>query len=418
VVFVWIILGTAFIFYAKHKATRVESYHLHHLNHPGEVLASLKIIFYSIWRVFIFASENFMESVSAWAIAAGIPLVISLSNTRNHFLRFCTLHRILVFFALNGIIMFIFLVLSHWVYVNGTPRTYFTLVYISLWIALLFYVEATGSHNRRLRMIILVIVALFGAISSFSKFYFPHELPSRIKALGDFRKLGNFGLISDYRDAYLIASSDPKRISATPHDKDDVKNHYLPELVFKMPNLYLARNGWMDSFPDTIAQFGHILTRKGSEFRVGNLSICRYERFFYKRTFSCEEMQHQGKVGTDPLAGSGKSVGIGKDYDRKKHFVYGPYLSLQQGTILIQYRLKSDPDLDTRILAVLEISADYGKKILASLPIRSCDFHSRDAYQLFDLKTTLDKDYKGVEFRVLYQGGQELYFDRVDLTGM
>ena len=105
-------------------------------------------------------------------------------------------------------------------------------------------------------------------------------------------------------------------------------------------------------------------------------------------------------------------------YDRKKHFIYGPFLSLRQGTILVQYSLKSEPDLNTRNLAVLEISVEYGKKVLATQAIRSCDFQCMDAYQIFDLKTTLDKDYKGVEFRILYLGGQELYFDRIELTGM
>jgi len=418
IVATWFILGTAFIVYAKHKAVRTEAYHFHHLNHPAEVLATLKIIFYSLWRVFIFSSENFMESIYAWTIVAGIPLVISLSNTRNHFLKFCSSNKLLVFFTLNGVLMFILLILSHWVFLNGTPRRYFTLVYISLWIAMLLYVEATGSHNRQLRMIILFVVVLTGSISSFNKFFFPERLLSRMTQLGDFRKLGDIGLIADYWEAYLVASLDPKHIVATPHDKDDVKNPYLPEQVFKMPKLYLARDGWMDSFPDTITQFGHILSRKGSEFVLGTIFLCQYERVYYKRKYSCEEMQHQGTVCPDPLAGSGKSVLIGKEYDRKKHFIYGPFLSLQHGTILVQFSLKSEPELDTRTFAVLEISADYGKKVLATRAIRSCDFQRRDSYQVFDLKTILDKDYNGVEFRIMYLGGPELYFDRVELTGM
>jgi hypothetical protein len=418
IVVTWFILGTAFILYAKHKATRSEGYHAHYLNRPEEIIATLKIIFYSVWRVFIFASENFMESIFAWTIVAGIPLIVSLSHTRNHFLKFCSSHKWLIFFILNGVVIFVLLVLSHWVYLNGTNRRYFTLVYISLWIAMLLYVEATGSHNRQLRMIILFIVVFIGSVSSFNKFFFPERLPSRLTAMGDFKKLVDFGLISDYWDAYLIASIDPKHIVATPHDKDNVRNRYLTELVFKMPKLYLARDGWMKSFPDTITQFGHILSRKGSEFKVATIALCQYERVYYKRKFSCEEMQHQGIVTSDPLAGSGKSVVIGNDYDRNKHFIYGPFLSLQHGTILVQYSLKSAPDLNTRNIAVLEISIEYGKKVIASQAIRSCDFQRRDSYQLFDLKTTLDKDYKGVEFRILYLGGPDLYFDRVELTGM
>jgi hypothetical protein len=414
----WFILGSAFIIYAKQNAVKSDGYNTQYLNHPGEFLAVIKIILFSVWKVLSFSSENLMESIYAWAIIGGMPIILKLSNTRSHFSDFCSSHKLLVFFALNAIVIFVLLILSHWVYLNGTNRRYFTLVYVTIWIALLLYVDSTGSHNRQLRMIILVCIALPGAVSSFSNFYVPERMQSRVTALADFRKLGDFGLISDYWDAYVISSTDPKHIVATPHDKDNVRNHYLPEQVFKMPKLYLARDGWMDSFPDTITQFGHILSRKGSAFKVANIELCQYERVLFKRTFTCEEMQHQGTVKPDSLAGSGKSVFIGNEYDRNKHFIFGPFLSLQHGTILVQFSLKSEPDLATRNLAVLEISAEYGKKILATQAIRSCDFQRRDTYQMFDIKCALDKDYKGVEFRILYFGGPELSFDRIELTGM
>ncbi len=405
VITVWFIIGTAFIVYAKHKATRIEAYHTHHLSHPKEVLASLKIIFSAAWRILIFSSQNFVESIYAWAIIAGLPMILLLSNTRTHFLKFCSSHKWLIFFALNCILTFFLLILSHWVYLNGTPRRYFTIVYISIWIAILLFIEVTGSPNRQLRMIILLIVVLTGAVSSINKFYFPKRLPSRLTEMEDLKRLGDFGLISDYWAAYVSACVDPKHIVATPHDKAQVRNYYYAETVFKMPKLYLARDGWMNSFPDTITEFGHILSRKGSEFHLGNLYLCQYERVYYKRTFSGEEMQHQGKIVPDPDSRFGKAVVTSNDFDHTKHFIYGPFLSLKAGTILVQFSLKSEPDLDTRNFAVLEISVDYGKTVLATQAIRSCDFQRRDVYQLFDLKTILDKDYNGVEFRIMYRGG-------------
>jgi hypothetical protein len=418
VITAWIIVGTAFILYAKHKATRVEAYHTHHLNSPYEILASLKIVLTSLWRILIFSSENLIESIYVWAIIAGLPIILLLSNTRSHFVKFCSFHKWFVFFALNGILTFFLLIFSHWVFLNGTGRSYFSIVYISLWVAILLYIEWTGSRNRQLRMIILFIVVIIGSISSVNKFYFPEQMPSRITKMSDLRKLGDFGLISNYRVSYVSACVDPKHIVATPHDKDNVRNYYYAESVFKMPKLYLVRDEWMKSFPDTLTEFGHIIIRRGAEFNVGDLHLCQYERAYYKRTFSGEEMQHQGKIVTDPDSRFGKVVVTTSDFDRKKHFIYGPFLSLKQGTILVQFSLKSEPDLDTRNLAILEISVEYGKKVLATQAIRSCDFQRRDAYQVFDLKTTLDKDYNGVEFRVMYIGGHELYFDHVDLTGM
>jgi len=418
IVAIWFLMGAAFIIYAKHKATHVEAYHTHHLNRLAEIIASIQILVYSIWRILIFASENIMESIYAWAIIAGLPLILMLSNTRSRFITFCYSHKWFVFFALNGILTLFLLLLSHWVYLNGTPRRYFTIVYISLWVATLLYLESTGSPYRQLRMIILLIVVLSGSISSFYKFYLPERIPSRVTTMNDLTKLGDFGLISDYWVSYLTASIDPQHIVATPHDKNDVRNYYYAEGVFKMPKLYLARDGWMNSFPDTITQFGHILSRKGSEFHLGDLYLCQYERVYYNRIFSAEEMQHQGKIVADIHSRFGKVAVTTNDFDWNKHFIYGPFLSLKQGTILVQFTVKSEPSFDTRTLAILEISAEYGKKLLDTKAIRSCDFQRLDVYQVFDLKTTLDKDYNGVEFRILYKGGPELYFDHVDLTGM
>ena len=412
------LIGSAFILYAKHKSTQVELYHTHHFNSPGELFASIRIILYGFYRVCIFASENFVESIYLWLMVAGIPIIVLLSNTRNRFTRFCSRNRWLVFFALNGIMTFVILLFSHWVYLNGTNRSYFSVVFISLWIAFLFYIEATGSKNRQLRMILLTVLVLLGSISSFSNFFFPKCQPSRVSQLTGYSRLGDAGLIADYQHAYLTACINPKHIKATPHEKDKVRNFSMVEAVFSMPKLYFIKDSWLDSFPDTTMQFGHILLRKGNAFRCSNTTLCEYERMLFTRSFTCEEMQHQGTISADPAARSGKSVVIGPNYDRKKHFIYGPFLSLKHGTILIQFNLRSEPDYNTRTIAFLEISANYGKEILATMPIRSCDFHRQEAFQIFSLKTKLDKDYEGVEFRIRYEGGPDLYFDRVELTGM
>jgi hypothetical protein len=412
------ILGTAFIFYAKSKAIQTEAYHTHHFNTPAEILSSIHVISINLFHVFAFCSENMVESIFAWSLLAGIPVIIWLSNTRNRFTRFCATNKGLVFFSMNGMVTFLLLLISHWVYINGTSRSYFSIVYISIWIAFLLYVESTGSRDRQLRMVVLTGIALIGSISSFSNFFVPERRPSRVSELAGFSKLGDAGIISEYRYAYLIASVHPKHIKATPHDKDHVRSLFMAEAIFRMPKLFLIRDGWMEKFPDTTMQFGHLIVRKGNPFRCCNLSVCRYERILFSRSFTCDEMQHQGTAGPDPAALSGRSVMIGKNFDHGKHFIYGPFLTLKQGTILVQFRLKSDPGFDTRTMAVLEISANYGRKILATQVIRSCDFQRKDAYQLFSLKTKLEKDYNGVEFRIMYQGGSELYFDRLELTGM
>jgi len=68
-----------------------------------------------------------------------------------------------------------------------------------------------------------------------------------------------------------------------------------------------VRDGGNQS-PDTILQFGHILSRKGSEFTMATIAMCEYEKVYVKRTFTALEMEHQGKIICDPLTETGKSV--------------------------------------------------------------------------------------------------------------
>ena len=118
---------------------------------------------------------------------------------------------------------------------------------------------------------------LTGAISSFYKFYYPKHIPARIQVLSEFQSLGDIGLISEYWYSYLSASPDPIHIKATPHDKDYVRNYKLVEEVFDQPRIFIIKDGWMDSFPDTLRQFGRTLVKKGDKFYLGECWINQYE---------------------------------------------------------------------------------------------------------------------------------------------
>jgi hypothetical protein len=183
----------------------------------------------------------------------------------------------LIFFFLNGLITFIVVILSHWAFLNGVGRRYFVLVYISFAIVVLLLVETTEKRKRKIANIILAVVILTGAFSSFYKFYYPKHIPARIKILSEFQSLGDIGLIAEYWNSYLSAAPDPIHIKATPHDKDYVRNYKLVEEVFNQPRIYIIKDGWCDSFPDTVRQFGRTLIKKGDKFYIGECWINQYE---------------------------------------------------------------------------------------------------------------------------------------------
>jgi hypothetical protein len=416
----WIVLGTLFIMYSKSKATRIDVYSDHPLNNGIEILGSIKIILRSLYKVFIFSSENFIESIYAWMLILGIPVITihAISGNKGWFRKIN--REWFLFFLLNGLITFIVVILSHWAFLNGVGRRYFVLVYISLAIVLLLMVETLEKRQRNIAVIILSVMILTGAISSVYKFYYPKHKPPRIKVLSEFQSLGNIGLIAEYWNAYLSATPDPVHIKATPHDKDYVRNLKLAEEVFEQPRIYIIKDDWMDSFPDTLRQFGRTLARQGGKFYIGECWVNQYEIVYPCRKFLPGDLKYQGKLTDDPASKDGKAVMIGPgiSFEKTRHFIYGPFISMEPGHYIARFYLRVKKKSSSAELAELDVSSDFGKNVLVSRKLTCSDFNDQDQYQAIDLNVELQHPSEGIEFRIFYTGNAELYFNRVDLFTM
>ena len=125
--------------------------------------------------------------------------------------------------------------------------------------------------------IILAIVVVIGSLSGCFRFYYPQIKPSRIRILSAMRSMGDIGIIAEYWNSYLTASPDPVHIKATPHDKDYVRNPELATEVFLQSRIYLIKDGWLESFPDSIVQFGRVLKKRGNSIHLADSWLNRYE---------------------------------------------------------------------------------------------------------------------------------------------
>jgi hypothetical protein len=152
-------------------------------------------------------------------------------------------------------------------------------------------------------------------------------------------------------------------------------------------------------------------------FHLAGYSLCQYSPLVLNEEFTWAEMKYQGIVCHDRDARNGQSVRPGPGFDKSKHFVFGPFISLSAGRVVVRFRMKASENLSTGRLAFLDISADYGKTILGSRMILPADFGRINAYQDFDVPLELTKRYDGIEFRILYLGKADLSFDRVVVRG-
>ena len=321
-----------------------------------------------------------------------------------------------IFFGINFIVLLVCVLASYWVTANGSDRKYFSIVWITLWIAVLFIAEASETKHSSLKNRLLVILLLIGSVSSLYPQYFPTKIPSKISVLEELKLLSTIGIIGESSSAYLASSADPAHIKATPHDKEFLRNNNLKKDVLKQERIYLIKDGWFKSFPDTMKQFGFLLQRIGEPFHKGGYELCRYDQIIHRRTLGIGEMMYQGTLVEDSNSYSPQVAMITPTFDRSKHFIYGPFIDLPKGKYTVLYRLSVSRDLSIDNVAVLNISTNFGKKIIASRTIRLCDFARNHHFEEFDLSFETTKDIKGVEFRVMFLGGVNMRFDRAILV--
>lgn len=414
VTLLFVIVGIGFIIFAKHRAAHITAG-----TFTSEVLLnSMMAPVNALLNIFLFRTGNFPESLFLWLMIISVPWLIMVSRRKRDLAPFLRKNKWLLFFALNAILMFIILIFYRHIILHDIKGNWYSTIFISMITALLLLIENTGSVVRSQRIAVLILLAVTGALSSLWPMYFPSRLPSSVKVASQLETLVSAGIISDYDHSYVMAAADPRRIHATPHDSDRVRNPQLVKDVFKQSRIFIVKNNWLSAFPDTIRQFQKLLVRSDKPFTLAGLDMCRYQIYQDIQAYGLDRMKYQGNPEDDSISVSGKSIGISSNFDHSKHFVYGPFVPLRKGFIKVEYRLKAGQNLSTDAAAILEITSDYGKKFLGKRIIHWCEFENLYHFQTFDLTVKVPQDIKGAEFRILYLGKYELWFDQVTVTGI
>jgi hypothetical protein len=275
-----IIAGVLFIMYAKgQNGLRTEAYYA--VNGLNGIRTAFVLLVNSFLPVFAFKSQNtfisvytFLAILTMWMVVYCISRKIAWPGLlRNKWF---------MFFTADFIIVFLALLLSSWVKENGVVQRYFVGNYITLSMAVLIAVEQLQVKQIRVSFvkILLLLVAIIGSISTLysMRFIYPKTFKPMARIVGEYKQLGETGIIAHYWSAYISACSDPEMIIATPHDQDAVRNRELVDMVFKQKNLYIISDWWLSSFPDTMKQFDHLLVKDGFPFKMGGQTLCKYKK--------------------------------------------------------------------------------------------------------------------------------------------
>jgi hypothetical protein len=275
-----LVVGAVSIMYAKsHVINKTENYLK--FNDVRTILESFSILKTAFADLLLFRVNELFMGIYAWLvilvfIGTGFLLrknKLELSKEKRKWL---------LFFLLEGLAVCAVALASKWVFLNGMNRRYFFGAYVSFSVVLLIVIEHLQLNKKLLNGLksLIVFTVITGAISTvhYLNYVWPKSLKAQVEIYSEFKQLGSFGVISDYWHSYLTASVDPENIKATPNDQEFVRNPDMVNEVFAQPALYLIRDNWMDSFPDTVNQFGHVLIREGEAFTLGGCNVSKYRK--------------------------------------------------------------------------------------------------------------------------------------------
>jgi len=269
------VLVFLFLLYAKNQAVKTEPYNNEVINNFKQIWESLITLLFSLWQIITFQRETFLLSVfGILAILLITTLLLSRPKPKKE------QHLIFLFFLLDSFILLLIIILSHWAFLNGDSRRYFVGIYIGIALIILILIENSLGIRRILLQGLALITIVIAVISSFHylKTVYPKSLKPMVKVVGEFEKLGEIGVISEYWNSYITACPNPYKITAVPHDRSSNRNPGLVDEVFSKPRLFIIKDMWFNEFPDTLYQYGYKLKRKGAAFEIGNCIVNEYER--------------------------------------------------------------------------------------------------------------------------------------------
>jgi len=269
-------LGYIFIHFAKNLSQNKQDYTT--FSDFNSIKQSCIIFWNTILDLFIFkANEPFTSVYSYLVIIIFIIMVIQIKNIKLS----NTTKKWILFFLFDAVFLFGIIIVSNWTFLNGVPRRYFTCTYISFSFSFLLLLDNLNTSSKNINIIntILLLTVFVGGIGTLYniKFIWPKTISPRVKVVSEFEKLGQIGIISEYWNSYITSCPNPDMIKATPHESSGaIRNYEIVDEVFEQKNIYVIKDMWLQRFPDSLKQFGRVLIKDSTEFRIGDCDVCKY----------------------------------------------------------------------------------------------------------------------------------------------
>ena len=409
--------ATTMIFIAKSYATyRFPSYAI--LNDWNEIVQTLGIIRDTFRNILTY--HNFGNWPETLYLYMTIPLflfVILLLVFKKQFFSKLITNKWMVFFFVDMVVIFCIFIIAHWVFSNYVGSRYFVATYISLTMFVLIVLDNTTAFRMSniVKTFMLLLVVVGGLTSLFEIKIKNGNFESKVDRAKEFEQLGTVGIIGNYWNSYVFSCANPTKIVATPNEHEAVRNWDIVYKVFDTENIHLIREQWLDSFPDTITQFGHRLVKAGDEFTIAERHACKYKKIAFEEYFNIENVQ---KCDSCPIVDVSdvKAVFVSQQCAacKEKNVINAKLHALGRGTYMARLCMKATNVHTDGYIGALRITHGDGRYSVLDAPFDKTKFYAKDDFTYIDIEFDIEKVYYNVDITLFYVGGADIYFK--DLT--
>ena len=406
-----LLIGYFFISYAKeHALARTPGYNIL-FGTFASFKFGLKMYCLFFVKSILFEYQNTFTGIHNILLLL-ITLYLFFSSVKKYLLKERTVGMKEIF-LFNAVIGFILLLLSHYVQVNDFQPWYFTYAYMYF---VMYIAFAIDSKRGKTRIILsgLYLMALFSM--SFQSFRIEKDLHTNnpgnfsLDKIKKFKHIKDCGIIGDFWYSHILSINDPDSIPSTPNEIA-YKNEKMIPAVFKKSKILIIQNSWLDSFPDSLFIFGHLLKRNGEPFVQESIHFCFYKKAIWNQNYNYKNVKFRESKIIKRFNGNDSCLLINpEEKDMHDFVVFGPYITLPEShyVLAVNFDSLTIKENDNMIIDVVE---NWGEKYFSKIEYKSGNYGNKKIYLSF----TLTRKIKNAEFRIYLNGTSKFILRSMDL---
>lgn len=226
-------------------------------------------------------SNNFLN-INAFTVLCVLVfiylVIINIYQHKKHILNKIISKNYFIFFTIS-IATFSAINFTQWAGIENYPHRYYVFSYISFITGLLLCVDdLTLNKKNHFILFITLFTSIIGGLSYIkldkeqTRFKIDKEAYKTLTSLNQSTFIGNYWF------TYVMGSYNAAKITSIVPDQSYIRNPHQLDKAFENAEVFLIKNNWLKSFPDTILQYGNMLIKNKfkTDIIIGNATVHQY----------------------------------------------------------------------------------------------------------------------------------------------